>query len=289
MSIEMCDRRVVPARPEIADSRLRGRVEAERFVDGQARRVAIPSAPLRREPHAETGLDTEAVMGDPVTLYEEKDGFAFVQLGRDGYVGYLPEGVLAPADPAPTHRVTAVRTFLYPVADMKRPNRGHLSLGACFTAEDREGDFLRLKTGGYVFAPHAAEPDSHAADFAGTAERLVGVPYLWGGRTSLGIDCSGLVQLALIMAGIPCPRDADQQERALGEARSTGLDDLRRGDLVFWKGHVGIMLDAHRLLHANGHHMSVVVEPLQQAVARIAAKSFGAVTSVRRLPPLSES
>ncbi|GJE57855.1 C40 family peptidase [Methylobacterium thuringiense] len=281
------DPRLTPARPDLADSRLRGLVEAERFVDGQPRRLAAPSAPLRRTPRSEAGLDTEAIMGEPVTFYDVVDGFAFVQLGLDGYVGYVPEGALGPADPAPTHRVTALRSFLYPEPNMKRPNGGYLSLGASVTAHECEGDFLRIGPGAYLFAAHAEDVGHRRPDFCGTAERLAGTPYLWGGRTSLGLDCSGLVQLSLLMAGIACPRDTDMQEAALGEALPPGLDGLLRGDLVFWKGHVGLMLDADRLIHANGHHMTVAVEPLREAVARIAEKSFGAVTSIRRLPRIA--
>ena len=283
------DPRLTPARPDLADIRLRGLVEAERFVAGEARRVAVPSAPLRRAPHPEAGLDTEALLGAPVTVYEERDGFAFVQLGEDGYVGYLPSRALGPADPAPTHRVAALRTFVYPAADMKRPHVAHLSLGAAITTEAREGDYHRLAGGGFVFADHAPPLDRTEPDFCATAERLTGTPYLWGGRTGLGLDCSGLVQLALLMAGLPCPRDADQQEAALGEALPPGLEGLRRGDLVFWRGHVGLMLDETRLIHANGHHMMVAVEPLAGAVERIASKSYGAVTSIRRITPSAAS
>ncbi len=281
------DPRLTPARPDLADSRLRGIVEAERFVDGQSRRIVAPHAPLRRTPSPEAGLETEAVMGEPVTLYDVADGFAFVQLGLDGYVGYVPEEALGQADPVPTHRVTALRTFLYPEPNMKQPNRGYLGLGACFAADGRDGDFWRVGPDAYVFAAHAEDTGHRAPDYCGTAERLVGTPYLWGGRTSLGLDCSGLVQLSLLMAGIGCPRDTDMQEAALGEPLPPGLDGLLRGDLVFWKGHVGLMLDAERLIHANGHHMAVAVEPLHAAVARIAEKSFGAVTSIRRLPQIA--
>ncbi|GJD71296.1 C40 family peptidase [Methylobacterium gnaphalii] len=277
------DPRLTPLRAGLADSRLRGIVEAERFVDGWARRVVVPSAPLRGTPSASAGVDTEAVMGEPVTVYEERDGFAFVQLGLDGYVGYLPEDALGSADPVPTYRVTALRTFLYPEPNMKRPTIGYLSLGASFAAEECEGDFLRIGPEAYVFAAHVRDLQHRQPDFCATAERLIDTPYLWGGRTSLGLDCSGLVQLSLLMAGVACPRDTDMQEAALGEALPAGLDDLQRGDLVFWKGHVGLMLDGSQLIHANGHHMAVAVEPLREAVERIAEKSFGAVTSIRRL------
>lgn len=279
------DPRLTPARPDLADIRLKDVVAAERYVAGEPARVVVPSTPLRRAPRAESSLDTEAVMGDAVTVFESRDRFAWVQIARDGYVGYLPEGALGPVDPVPTHRVAALRTFVYPAPDLKRPHLAHLSLGAAFAAEAREGEYWRLARGGYVFAGHAVPLGTVEPDFAATAERLVGTPYLWGGRTSLGLDCSGLVQLCLEMAGRVCPRDADQQERALGTALPPGLDGLQRGDLVFWKGHVGLMLDADRLIHANGHHMAVAVEPLREAVERIAAKSFGAVTSIRRLDP----
>ncbi|MGU3464999.1 C40 family peptidase [Methylobacterium sp. C33D] len=284
---ESLDPRLTPARPHVADLRLRDRVAAARYVAGTPRRVTAPSAPLRRAPAADAGLDTEALLGDAVDLYDAADGFAFVQLVRDGYVGYLPADSLGPVDPEPTHRVTALRTFLYSEPDLKRAVLGHLSLGARLAATGETGAYLETP-GGYVFARHCAPVDARAPDYAATAARLAGTPYLWGGRTSLGLDCSGLVQLCLDAAGLPCPRDADMQEQALGQAlpfdpARPDRAGLRRGDLVFWRGHVGLMADPETLIHANGHHMAVAAEPLAEAVARIAAHSFGAVTGIRRL------
>ena len=284
---ESLDPRLTPARPHVADLRLRDRVAAARYVAGTPRRVTAPSAPLRRAAAADAGLDTEALLGDAVDLYDAADGYAFVQLARDGYVGYLPADSLGPVDPEPTHRVTALRTFLYPEPDLKRPVLGHLSLGARLAATGEAGAYLETP-GGYVFARHCAPVDARAPDYAATAARLAGTPYLWGGRTSLGLDCSGLVQLCLDAAGLPCPRDADMQERALGQAlpfdpARPDFAGLRRGDFVFWRGHVGLMGDPETLIHANGHHMAVAAEPLAEAVARIAAHSFGAVTGIRRL------
>jgi cell wall-associated NlpC family hydrolase len=276
------DPRLTPARPHVADVRLRDSIRAARYVEGQRQRVVVPSAPLRRNPTPEAGTDTEALLGDAVTVYDEAEGHAFVQLERDGYVGYLPAGTLGPVDPEPTHVVTALRTFLYPEPDLKRPPLGYLSLGARLTATGVAGEYLATP-GGFAFAEHCAETGFAEPDYAATAERLVGVPYLWGGRTSLGLDCSGLVQLCLHLAGIACPRDADMQEQRLDAVSPDGADGLRRGDLVFWKGHVGLMLDGTRLIHANGTHMAVAIEPLAQARARILAKSYGAVTSIRRL------
>lgn len=279
---ESLDPRLTPARLHVADLRLRDRVTAARYVAGTKRRVTAPSAPLRRAPAADAGLDTEALLGDAVDLYDVAEGFAFVQLARDGYVGYLPAESLGPIDPEPTHRVTALRTFLYPEPDLKRPILGHLSLGARLTVTGEAAAYLETP-GGYVFARHCAPLDTREPDYVATAARLAGTPYLWGGRTSLGLDCSGLVQLCLDAAGLPCPRDADMQERALGEPLPLDLARLRRGDFVFWRGHVGLMRDPETLIHANGYHMAVAAEPLAEAVARIAAHSFGAVTGTRRL------
>ncbi len=276
------DPRLTPARAALADARLREVVRADRYVEGRIRRVGAASAPLRREPSSHAGIDTEVLLGDAVTFYDVIDGYAFVQLARDGYVGFLPEGSLAPADPEPTHVVTALRTFLYPEPDLKRPPLGHLSLGARPAALGVVGEYLETAAG-YLFTEHCRETGFTEPDFAGTAERLVGVPYLWGGRTSLGLDCSGLVQLCLHLAGLDCPRDADMQESGLDAVSPDGAEGLRRGDLVFWRGHVGLMLDGTRLIHANGYHMTVAIESLAQARARILAKSYGAVTSIRRL------
>ena len=279
------DKRVTPARADLADERLRGIVDAARYVAGETRTVSSPAAPVRREPRADAPLDTEALMGEPVTVYEEQDGHAWAQLGTDGYVGYLPSEALGPAAPAATHRVTAIRTFIYPGPSLKLPHAGYLSLGAGVTPVERENEYLRLATGGWVFDGHLGPAGEHVADFVSVAERLIGVPYLWGGKTSLGLDCSGLVQLSLAMAGIAAPRDSDMQEAALGREVDP-TSGLRRGDLVFWRGHVGIMQDGARLLHANGYHMAVASEPLAEAESRIRDKSFGPITAVRRPPRL---
>ncbi|MGX7707420.1 C40 family peptidase [Methylobacterium sp. Gmos1] len=287
------DPRLTPARPDLADERLRGRVEAARYVPGRAQRIVVPVAPLRRAPDPAAALDSEALLGEAVTVYDVRDGWAFAQLSADGYVGYLPAEALGPADPAPTHRVSALRTFLYPAADLKRPVLGALGLGALVAVAAREGAYARLSDGSFVWAGHLAPLGAVEPDVAATALRFLGTPYLWGGRSSLGLDCSGLVQTALAAAGIPAPRDSDQQEAALGEALALApdLSGLRRGDLVFWRGHVGMMLDETRLIHANGHHMAVAVEPLAEAEGRIRAgrtgpgTGDGAILTVRRLKP----
>lgn len=284
------DPRLTPARPDLADERLAGLVQAARYTAGTARRVVSASAPLRREPRPDAPLDTEALRGEAVTVYDEEEGWAWVQLGSDGYVGYLPDHALGPAGPEPTHRVAALRTFVYPGPSLKLPPGDFLSLGAGVTVADFSGDYARLNTGGFIFARHLREAAAPEPDWVAVAERFLHTPYLWGGKTSLGLDCSGLVQVALAAANVPAPRDSDQQEASLGTPLPVrpDLGGLRRGDLVFWRGHVGLMLDAERLLHANGHHMSVAAEPLAEAAQRIARNSFGAITSLRRLAGLSD-
>ncbi|MCU4181471.1 C40 family peptidase [Bosea sp. BH3] len=279
------DRRITAFRPDLAARHLAGLVEAARFTDPQPMRVVAPSAPLRREPRPDAPLDTEALAGELVQVYESEEGWAWVQLAGDGYVGYLPDDALRPGVPAPTHRVAALRTFVYPGASIKLPPLAALSLGAAVAVVEMKGDFAVLGDGGHVFAAHLAPVDSHEADFVAVAERFLGVPYLWGGKTSLGLDCSGLTQLALSAAGIAAPRDSDMLEAGLGMPVpfDESLSGLKRGDLVFWKGHVGILTDPDTLLHASGHSMSVHREPLREARDRIRDKSFGAITSIKRL------
>lgn len=284
MSPPAFDRRVTPARPDLAAESLRGRIEAASYVAGIERRVAAPNAPLRRAPDAEAALETEALHGETVVVYEDLGDWAWAQLTRDGYVGYIPTAALA-ALVEPTHRVAALRTHAYPAASVKRPPRFALSLGALVRIQRREGDFAITSDGLHFYARHLAPTDDFEADFVAVAERFLETPYLWGGRTSEGIDCSGLVQTALGAAGVKAPRDSDMMEAALGLPApiDDALAHLRRGDLIFWKGHVGVMRDAETLLHANGWHMKVASEPLAVARARIAEATYGPITSIRRL------
>jgi cell wall-associated NlpC family hydrolase len=269
-------------RADLAAEPLRGRVAAPRFVTGEPRQVVAPSLPLRREPRFDATLDTEALRGELVTVYDESEGWAWVQLSRDGYVGYLPGEGLARALIAPTHRISALRTYVYPEPDGKVPPLALLSLNAGIAAPRQEGKFLALDGGGFVVAGHAAPVGAAEPDFVAVAAAFVGTPYLWGGRTSIGIDCSGLVQLALEAAGHASPRDADMQAQELGRVVDQE-DALRRGDLVFWEGHVGIMTSAKDFLHANAFHMAVAAEPFAEAKRRIKGAGYE-VMCVRRLP-----
>ncbi len=279
------DKRLTPARPDLAAAHLKGQVEAGRFVEGVRMQVIAPVVDLKGAPSPEAGLDTQALAGEIVNVYEQDEGWAWAQLERDSYVGYLSELALAREVIAPTHRVTTRATFVYPAANMKTPILETLPFGAEVAVAETSGDFARLTRGGFVFAKHLAELGTPEQDFVAVAERMSGAPYLWGGKTPAGVDCSGLVQSSLAACGIAAPRDTDMQVKALGEALpiSDDLAHLQRGDLIFWKGHVGIMRDADTLLHANGHHMLVASEPLKIARERIARNSFGAITAIKRL------
>ncbi len=245
-------------------------------------RVVAGAAPLRREPRPDTPLLTEAIFGEPVAAYEAQDGWVHVQLLTDGYVGWLPEWALD-AELKPTHRVSALRSFVFPRPDIKLPPHEMLTMGSRVTVIGQDGPFAIIAPRGYAIARHLAPLGENEADFVAVADRFVGTPYLWGGKTSLGLDCSGLVQVALDAAGVLAPRDSDQQQAALGtEVPYDGPASLARGDLVFWKGHVAIARGDGTIIHANAHHMAVAIESAAEAVSRIAAAGSD-VTSVRRL------
>jgi len=278
------DRRITPVRADLAAEDLRGLIDAPRYAKGRDMRIAAASAPLRRFPQADAPLETEALHGESVIVYDERDGWAWAQLNRDLYVGYLPSAALgAPSEP--THRVAALRTHAYPGPSIKLVPRMALSLGAELKIVAREGDFAISEDGLHFWSRHLADSRACARDPVAVAELFLEAPYLWGGRTSEGIDCSGLVQAALTAAGVASPRDSDMMEATLG--KPVAIDDpdapLKRGDLVFWKGHVGILRDSLTLLHANGWHMKTVTEPLAEARKRIAAGGGGEIASVRRL------
>jgi cell wall-associated NlpC family hydrolase len=286
------DPRTTPARPDLAAKHLEGRVAAARFVTGTEREVRDAQAPVRRQPSPEAPLDTEALHGERVIIYDDNgEGWSWGQLGSDGYVGWMPSNALTPPGPSPTHKVAALRTLVFPVRSIKAPPVESLPLGSRVAVAatstrgvNKEGvDLTDLPTGFCVPTRHLALLDSAEPDFVAVAERFLGVPYLWGGKTSLGIDCSGLVQIALTTCGVACPRDSDMQERALGTPLPA--DDpakWRRGDMIFWKGHVAIVRDNETIVHANGFHMAAAVEPTREALRRI-AEGGTALISVKRL------
>jgi cell wall-associated NlpC family hydrolase len=280
----MDDPRLTPARPDLAAKHLEGKVQAKRFVAGEEFEISDGLAPLRRAPSSDAELLTQALKGERAMIYErDGEGWAWGQLNNDGYVGWLPDRALAKPTGAPTHTVTALRSFAFPGPSIKLPPVETLTMGAALTVVRKEGPFAVTREGWHLPQQHLGPIDRHIGDFVSIAEQFAGTPYLWGGKSSLGIDCSGLLQVSLAATGAACPRDSDMQQKALGrELNAQETRKLRRGDLIFWKGHIAIVRDAGTIVHANAHHMATVIEPTNEAIERIKASSSD-VTAIKRL------
>ena len=280
----MHDPRLTPARGDLAAKYLEGKVKATRFVAGEEFEISEAIAPLRNGPSADAELATQALLGERVTIYDRNgEGFAWGQLNSDGYVGWLPDRALAKPGAAATHKVTAIRTFAFPGPSIKLSPVETLVMGTTLTVLREEGAFAVTRQNWYLPRQHVGGIDAMAENFVAVAERFVGTPYLWGGKSSFGIDCSGLVQVSLNAAGTGCPRDSDMQRDGLGRALDAAeAKRLQRGDLIFWNGHVAIARDAETIVHANAHHMATVVESTRDAIARIKAAG-SEILAIKRL------
>jgi hypothetical protein len=280
----MDDPRLTPARKDLAAKHLEGKVLAERYVTGETFEIVEVIAPVREKPSSEAMLLTEAFKGERVTIYDRNsEGWAWGQLAGDGYVGWLPDRALAKPAAEPTHRVSALRTLAFPGPSIKLPPVESLVLGSYITVVREEESFAVTREGYFVPKRHLTILGQAEPDFVAVAERFVGTPYLWGGKGSFGIDCSGLVQVSLNAAGLACPRDSDMQRNAVGRPLDpAGWDRLQRGDLLFWKGHVAIARDADTVVHANAFHMAAAIENRSEAIARIRATG-SEVVAINRL------
>ncbi|MBR9841703.1 MAG: C40 family peptidase [Rhodobacteraceae bacterium] len=274
----MSDRRRTPANTRVALSSLRGTHDGVAFTEGTHAQIAVPFADLCAAPNG--ARDRQCLYGEAVTVIETRDGWSFVQAAKDDYVGYLHESALIPAR-TPTHWLSAPASHLYEAPDFKSRDRVALSFGSHLTVTGISGRFLETPDG-FIPSVHARPLSETASDPAAIAELFLGTPYLWGGNSRFGIDCSGLVQAALIACGLPCPGDSDMQEAEIGIPLPTGTSP-RRNDLLFWKGHVALILDDTTLIHANAHHMAVASEDIASAITRIQDQGDGPVTAHKRL------
>lgn len=278
-NLKPLDKRLNLYSSKVAERSLIGQVEAEEFIDGDPFHIATVLADLKSEPNHECGLDCQIVRGENVLVFAEKNGWAWVKSIRDNYVGWTKSSNLASGVFSPTHWVSVPRTYVYPQADMKSSRSGYLGMAAGVMVvgktETRGTKYLILKDGNAMIADHLAPIDKFYSDYVEVAELLLRTPYLWGGSSSYGIDCSGLVQLSMRMAGIEVLRDSDMQAASIGTPFEANQDwsNIKRGDLVFWRGHVGIcqgVKDGQQyLIHANGNTMDVTSEPLDEAIKRI--------------------
>lgn len=276
--VSTLDPRLNAYRPDLADIRLTGKVESQNFVEGNVATIIEPRVALRSKPEFTAGYISEALLGDRVRVFDVKDGWAWGQMEKDSYVGYLALETLSGISMPPSHRVCVPATFIYPKADLKSQPATRIFLNSLLSLDTVSGDWAALAGGGFVFHSHICPVDEFASDPVAIAEQFINVPYLWGGSTQDGLDCSALVQQAYHACGLECPRDSDMIEETIGE---DGHNSLQRGDLVFWDGHIGMIIDEHRMIHANGYHMAVAVEGFAEAEARI-SKTFGSTARFKR-------
>ncbi|WP_282092096.1 NlpC/P60 family protein [Epibacterium ulvae] len=275
------DRRTTPMNAHIIADHLPFAAEGRQVVAGQRASVCTPVADLLRAPDG--ARDRQLLLGESVTLYDQRNGYAFVQAEKDGYVGYLRSDDIGPYHTV-THQIQAPMTHVYSAPDFKSPERKTLSQGSLLTVVPSSETNARFAetSAGFVPRAHISALDAKEPDGVAVAESFLGTPYLWGGNSSFGIDCSGLVQAALVSMGQPCPGDSDQQEQTLGTALKHGTPYLR-GDLLFWKGHVALVVTPETLIHANVHHMAVAYENIHAAITRIETQGDGPVTAHKRV------
>jgi cell wall-associated NlpC family hydrolase len=272
------DPRLTPANGRVAEAGWEDRVQAARFTSGDWKSVAVPLCDLRAAPAG--NRERQLLLGDRFLVLEARDGWSFGRAAKDSYVGYIRDDHLG-SDVIASHVVAVRATHLYATPDIKSPDLAALSFGARLAIVHEGRAFFETADGRFVPKPHLRPADKPFRDPVTVAQLFFGTPYLWGGNSSAGIDCSGLVQVALLACGIPCPGDSDLQ-MALGQQLAPDTP-VERGDLFFWKGHVAMAVDDRTLIHANAHHMAVAYEPLAAAVARIEAQGSGPVIARRRL------
>lgn len=280
------DKRVTAARPDLAARKYEGILPSTRYVDGTQMQVRHPRTAMKSRPDRDASYTSELLSGEVFTVYDSADGWAWGQAAHDDYVGYVEVQSLIPLAPK-THRVTAVSSHIYPGPDLKLPPIAAIYGGSLMRLKETDpvNGFRELTDGGWIYERHIAPISQYASDFVAEAERFLHAPYQWGGRTVAGIDCSGLVQMALAQCGISIPRDSDQQLKSL-TTEAPIPSPRARGDIVFFPGHVGIMVNSHDLLHANATHMAVTIDRLQEVIEIVAKQTDEpAISGVRTIHP----
>ncbi len=281
------DRRLHAYRPDLADVNLKAAVRAAEYVAGSPAQVIRPLVDMKDAPDDGSEAVSQVLLGETVAVFEEAGGWSWIQSDRDRYVGYVPTATLGSVTEPPTHVVAVPRTFVYRTPDLRSSADMAVSMGSRLTVvqivQTRGTAYAVLADGRALIAAHLRPPTHHFDDCVAVAESFLETPYLWAGRSGFGFDCSGLIQLSMMMCGRSVLRDSDMQADSIGDPLDPDIEQkhLRRGDLVFWKGHAGMMADAHTLIHASGHSMRVVREPLAEAVERI-ARLYGRPTAYRR-------
>jgi cell wall-associated NlpC family hydrolase len=273
------DPRTHAYRPDIADIALAGVLFAPHYARAETCRCIADAVTVRARPSHDAPATSQLVHGEGFAMIDKAGGWAWGRCAHDDYVGYVRADALGPLQ-SPTHRVTAPLALVFANPDIKAPVVKSLPIGAQIAGQD-EDNFLRIDEG-YIHRRHVAALGTPSGDPVAVAERMIGMPYRWGGRGGDGIDCSGLVQRALELAGIAAPRDSDMQRDQLGTALAEDAP-LRRGDLVFFPGHVGFMVDDAQLLHANAYWMSTVIEPLQDVVDRLRPTHAQPIIACKRI------
>lgn len=275
------DRRVNAVRQDIADVALAGTLFAPHYAAPMLRTCVAPSAMMRNAPQAAAEAVSQILAGEAFAVLDLAGGWAWGYSAQDHYVGYVEATALGDHS-APTHRIVVREALIFAAPSIKAAVVGTLPFGAGVAGRETEA-FLAVADG-FIHLRHVLPiADIGNRDVVSIAELFLGTPYLWGGRGAGGIDCSGLVQIALAATGVRAPRDTDQQRSQIGsEIAEDGT--LRRCDLIYFPGHVGLMVDDKRLLHANAHWMSTVIEPLADVVARLVPTCDRPILSRRRLP-----
>ncbi|WP_375676334.1 MULTISPECIES: NlpC/P60 family protein [unclassified Bartonella] len=270
------DPRLHAFRDDLADQRLETEITAQRFVQGEKRRVNTAVAGLFKENSKKSERQTECLFGEELLIFEQGETMSWGQSLKDGYVGYIDTKVLCTSTIKQTHVVSVPRTFKYLHADLRGPIVSPLSMGSKVSVVDeievRDTMYSILENGTAIITSHLSPIGRVYEDYVTVAETFIRTPYLWGGVSGFGIDCSGLIQLSMMMTDQIVLRDTDMQQETIGSPL-TDTDKLQRGDLIFWKDHVAIMVDHANIIHANGFSMDVMIEPLEKAITRIAKKN----------------